>query len=59
MEMTGGDVAAGLEALGVRHVFGIVSVHNLPSYDVIARRATITPIAVRHEQSAAHAPDGG
>jgi acetolactate synthase I/II/III large subunit len=59
MEMTGGEaVAAALEALGVRHVFGIVSVHNLPIYDAIARQGTITPIGVRHEQAAAHAADG-
>jgi acetolactate synthase-1/2/3 large subunit len=59
MEMTGGEaVAAALEALGVRHVFGIVSIHNLPIYDAIARRGTITPVAVRHEQAAAHAADG-
>ena len=59
MEMTGGEaVASALEMLGVRHVFGIVSVHNLPIYDAIARRGVITPIGVRHEQAAAHAADG-
>jgi acetolactate synthase I/II/III large subunit len=59
MDMTGGEaVVAALETLGVRHVFGIVSVHNLPIYDAITRRGTITPIAVRHEQAAAHAADG-
>jgi len=59
LETTGGEaVAAALEMLGVRHVFGIVSVHNLPIYDAIARRGTITPIGVRHEQAAAHAADG-
>jgi acetolactate synthase-1/2/3 large subunit len=59
MEMTGGEaVASALELLGVRHVFGIVSVHNLPIYDAIARRGTITPIGLRHEQAAAHAADG-
>src|SRR5580704_9338207 len=59
LEMTGGEaVAVALEMLGVRHVFGIVSVHNLPIYDAIARRGTITPIGVRHEQAAAHAADG-
>src|ERR1700760_4816646 len=59
MEMTGGEaVASALEALGVRHVFGIVSVHNLPIYDAIARRAVITAVGVRHEQAAAHAADG-
>ena len=52
MELTGGEaVVSALEMLGVRHVFGIVSVHNLPIYDAIARRGTITPIAVRHEQA--------
>jgi acetolactate synthase I/II/III large subunit len=57
--MTGGEaVASALEVLGVRHVFGIVSVHNLPIYDAITRRGTITPIGVRHEQAAAHAADG-
>jgi acetolactate synthase-1/2/3 large subunit len=57
--MTGGEaVVSALELLGVRHVFGIVSVHNLPIYDAIARRGTITPIGVRHEQAAAHAADG-
>jgi acetolactate synthase I/II/III large subunit len=59
MEMTGGEaVVSALETLGVRHVFGIVSVHNLPIYDAIMRRGTITPIGVRHEQAAAHAADG-
>jgi acetolactate synthase-1/2/3 large subunit len=59
VEMTGGEaVVSALELLGVRHVFGIVSVHNLPIYDAIARRGTITPIGVRHEQAAAHAADG-
>ena len=59
MELTGGEaVAATLEALGVRHLFGIVSVHNLPIYDAIARRGAISPVSVRHEQAAAHAADG-
>src|ERR1700748_621080 len=59
MEMTGGEaVASALETLGVRHVFGLGSVQHLPIYDAIARRGTITPIGVRHEQAAAHAADG-
>lgn len=57
--LTGGEaVVEALEALGVRHVFGIVSVHNIPIYDAIARRASITPINMRHEQGAVHAADG-
>lgn len=55
--MTGGEaVAATLSALGVTHVFGIVSVHNLPTYDAIAR-AGITIVRSRHEQAATHAAD--
>jgi acetolactate synthase I/II/III large subunit len=41
MEMTGGEaVVSALELLGVRQAFGIVSVHNLPIYDAIARCST-------------------
>ncbi len=43
---------------GVEHVFGVVSVHNLPLYDAIDRGGRITPVAMRHEQAAAHAADG-
>jgi acetolactate synthase I/II/III large subunit len=58
-QVTGGDlVAAALEALGVEHVFGIVSVHNLPIYDAIRRRGLIKAINSRHEQGAVHAADG-
>jgi len=58
-EMTGGEAAyEALRALGVTHVFGIVSVHNLPIYDAIHRGGGITAIAVRHEQAALHAADG-
>lgn len=58
-EMTGGEaVYESLRALGVDHVFGIVSVHNIPIYDAIHRGGGITPIAVRHEQGALHAADG-
>ena len=57
--MTGGEVVHRvlLEA-GVEHVFGVVSVHNLPIYDAIDRGGRITPVAMRHEQAAAHAADG-
>jgi acetolactate synthase-1/2/3 large subunit len=58
-EMTGGDaVYETLRALGVEHVFGIVSVHNIPIYDAIHRGGGITAVAVRHEQGAVHAADG-
>jgi acetolactate synthase-1/2/3 large subunit len=58
MDRTGGEaVVAALEALGVQHVFGIVSVHNLPIVDALSR-SSIEMVAVRHEQGAAHAADG-
>lgn len=58
-QMTGGEaVYESLRALGVEHVFGIVSVHNIPIYDAILRGGGITPVAVRHEQAAIHAADG-
>jgi acetolactate synthase-1/2/3 large subunit len=57
--MTGGEaVVAALEALGVRHVFGIVSVHNLPIVDALARSSSVQMVEVRHEQGAVHAADG-
>ena len=57
--MTGGEAAAAaLESLGVEHVFGIVSVHNIPIYDAIARRGAIRLVPCRHEQGAVHAADG-
>ena len=58
-QMTGGEgVARTLKALGVEHVFGIVSVHNLPMYDAITRLGGITTVSVRHEQGAVHMADG-
>ena len=42
----------------MERVFGVVSVHNLPIYDAIDRGGRITPVAMRHEQAAAHAADG-
>lgn len=58
-EITGGEaVYEALRAIGVEHVFGIVSVHNIPIYDAILRGGGITPVAVRHEQAAVHAADG-
>jgi acetolactate synthase-1/2/3 large subunit len=57
--MSGGEaVVDTLEALGVTHVFGIVSVHNIPIYDAIARRGTMVAVNMRHEQAAVHAADG-
>lgn len=58
MPITGAQaVVRTLTALDVKHVFGIVSVHNIPIYDVIATASDITPIAVRHEQAGVHMAD--
>ena len=57
--MTGGEVVHEvLVAAGVTHVFGVVSVHNLPIYDAIERGGSISAVAMRHEQAAVHAADG-
>ena len=58
-EITGGQaVHDALVKLGVKHVFGIPSVHNLPTFDAIHSGGIITPIITRHEQAAVHAADG-
>ena len=57
--MTGGEAAvAALEALEVDTVFGIVSVHNIPILDAVARSGRIRLVGCRHEQGAVHAADG-
>ena len=43
---------------GIRHVFGIVSIHNMPIVDAISRSDDIEMITARHEGSAAHMADG-
>ena len=57
--VTGGQAVVDvLGALGVEHVFGIVSVHNLPILDAVARTDGVTLVPTRHEQAAVHAADG-
>ena len=59
MPKTGGDlVLETLKAAGVDTVFGIISVHNIPIYDAIARGGGVRPIMVRHEQGAVGMADG-
>ncbi|MCP5181519.1 MAG: hypothetical protein H6993_03720 [Pseudomonadales bacterium] len=59
MSYTGADIIAeGLAALGVRHVFGIVSIHNMPIMDAINRLGKTRIIDVRHEQGGTHMADG-
>jgi acetolactate synthase-1/2/3 large subunit len=56
---TGADlIAQGLAQMGVRHVFGIVSIHNMPLFDAINRLGETQIIDVRHEQAGTHAADG-
>lgn len=57
--MIGADaVVRALHKLGVTHVFGIVSIHNMPIFDAIKRDGVITIIDCRHELAATHAADG-
>ena len=57
--MTGADlVAKALADLGVRHVFAIVSIHNMPLLDAINRLGKTAIVDVRHEGAGTHAADG-
>ena len=59
MTLTGGEwVVRALEQEGVRHVFGIPGIHNLPIYDALLRQSSITHVLARHEQGAAFMADG-
>ena len=59
MSYTGAEVIAqGLAAMGVEHVFGIVSIHNMPIFDAINRLGETKIVDVRHEQAGTHAADG-
>jgi acetolactate synthase-1/2/3 large subunit len=55
---TGAELlVAGLERAGVRVVFGLPGVHNLPAWEAL-RRSSIRLVGVRHEQAAVYAADG-
>ena len=43
---------------GVKHVFGIVSIHNMPIVDAISQNDSISMVTARNEQSATHMADG-
>lgn len=56
---TGGDVVVqALKAAGVEYVFGIISIHNIPIYDALARQGGIRPIVNRSEPGAVNMADG-
>ena len=57
--MTGAEIVARmLRDAGVKHVFGIVSIHNMPIVDAISRLNGISMVTPRNEQSATHMADG-
>ena len=59
MSFTGADlIADALAQMDVDHVFGIVSIHNMPILDAINRLGKTKIIDVRHEQAGTHAADG-
>ncbi|WP_182345167.1 thiamine pyrophosphate-binding protein [Comamonas koreensis] len=51
-------VAQFLHAIGTELVFGIISVHNIPIMDGIARQGGIRVVMTRGEMGAAHMADG-
>src|SRR5713101_8867950 len=56
---TGGDaIVQVLKAAGVECVFGIISIHNIPIYDAIARQSGIRTITNRSEPGAVNMADG-
>jgi acetolactate synthase-1/2/3 large subunit len=58
-QCTGGDVIVKiLKAAGVECVFGIISIHNIPIYDAIARQGGIRTITNRSEPGAVNMADG-
>ena len=51
-------IAQRLKDLGVRHAFGIVSIHNMPIIDAVNSLGYTRMIDSRHECAAAHSADG-
>ena len=57
--MIGADaVVRAIKKLGTDHVFGIISIHNMPIFDAINRDGSIKIVDCRHEAAATHAADG-
>jgi acetolactate synthase I/II/III large subunit len=58
-QYTGGDaIVQILKTAGVEYVFGIISIHNIPIYDAIARQGGIRTITNRSEPGAVNMADG-
>src|SRR5918912_2910493 len=59
VERTGGElVLDSLKAAGVDTAFGIISVHNIPIFDAIAREGGLRLVPARTEHGAAAMADG-
>ena len=59
-QITVGDlVVAFLEACGVETAFGVISIHNLPITDALARRNRIRFVPARNEAGAVNMADAG
>ncbi len=59
MQRSGGElVLDSLKAAGIDTVFGIISVHNLPIFDAIAREGGVRVVPARTEHGAAAMADG-
>ena len=54
---TGELIARFLESCDVTTVFGVISIHNMPILDAIARRGKIRFVPARSEQGAANMAD--
>lgn len=58
-KMSGGEVIVGiLEQFGVKTVFGVISIHNVPILEAIDKRRTMQFIQARGEQGACNMADG-
>ena len=56
--VTAGEIAAAfLEHCGVSHAFGVISIHNMPILDAIAKRAKIRFVPARSEGGAVNMAD--
>src|SRR6266536_3620655 len=59
VQRTGGElVLDSLKAAGIDTVFGIISVHNIPIFDAIARDGGVRLVPARTEHAAAAMADG-
>jgi acetolactate synthase I/II/III large subunit len=57
--VTVGELAARLlEGAGVGHLFGVISIHNMPVLDAVGRRGAVRFVAARGEAGAANMADG-